>query len=127
MRNPHGKHIVKKNIKNKRKQRKERAKCAKLHFGEKKQAVSYLIYSDFVSTARATMYSAKEIFWFLLLKIKIIKFQLKVFAMRWKLLWSRTKKIGDKDVGNKGTDYTTLRFKVSLNAKRKKMILKINA
>ena len=44
--------------------------------------------------------------------------------MRWNLLWSRTTESGNKSVGNKGTDYTTLRFKISLTAKRKNLTLK---
>ena len=44
--------------------------------------------------------------------------------MRWKLLWSRTTEIGKKGIENRGTDYTTLRFKISLTAKRKNLTLK---
>ena len=44
--------------------------------------------------------------------------------MRWNLLWSRTTENGNKSVENKATDYTTLRFEISLTAKRKNLTLK---
>ena len=54
IRNPYRKH-------EKTEKQKERTKFAKLHFGETKMN---LIYSHFVSRARASMHSAREICWF---------------------------------------------------------------
>ena len=71
VRNPYEKDIVKKTKHKKQKQRKERTKFAKLHFGEYNKLLQPVLLRFCVKGKGKHAFSM-EIFWFLLLKITVI-------------------------------------------------------
>ena len=71
VRNPYEKDIVKKTKHKKQKQRKERTKFAKLHFGEYNKLLQPVLLR-FCVKGKGKHAFTMEIFWFLLLKITVI-------------------------------------------------------
>ena len=116
-----------KRCKNKKRKTK---KFGKLHLEETKEL--FLIFSVLGMDKRAF---SKEIYWLLSLKLHLLQylFFLQYFHLNWENVQISQSCFGraisllhGKEVGmeGKGTDYTTLRFKIWLKTKWKKLTLK---